>query len=74
VCGRLAKKAGSFLYSQARGVAAARPRAVHYPQQDLVAFSAMVQKELTKMSERAGKHARFQLDKIARFVRQWHKP
>jgi hypothetical protein len=41
-----------------------------YPQQDLVAFSAMVQKELTKKSERAGKHARFQLDKIVRFVRR----
>jgi energy-converting hydrogenase A subunit M len=37
-----------------------------YPRQDLVAFSAMVQKELTKISERAGKQTRFQLDKIRR--------
>jgi hypothetical protein len=45
-----------------------------YPQQDLVAFAALVQKELTSMSERAGKHARFRLDKIARFVRPRRKP
>ena len=44
-----------------------------YPQQDLVAFSAMVQKELTKKSERAGKQTRFQLDKIVHFVRQLRK-
>ena len=37
-----------------------------YPRQDLVAFSAMVQKALTKKSERAGKQTRFQLDKIRR--------
>lgn len=41
-----------------------------YPRQDLVAFSDMVQKELTKYSERAGKQTRFQLDKIARFARR----
>lgn len=41
-----------------------------YPRQDLVAFSDMVQKALTKKSERAGKRARFQLDKIVRFVRR----
>jgi ribosomal protein S2 len=45
-----------------------------YPRQDLVAFSDMVQKELTKKSERAGKRARFQLDKIVHFVRQLRKP
>jgi hypothetical protein len=45
-----------------------------YPQQDLVAFSAMVQKELTKRSERAGKQAHFQLGKIVHFVRQLRKP
>ena len=45
-----------------------------YPRQDLVAFSAMVQKELTKQSERAGKQARFQLDKIVHFIRQPRKP
>ena len=37
-----------------------------YPRQDLVAFSAMVQKALTKKPERAGKQTRFQLDKIRR--------
>lgn len=41
-----------------------------YPRQDLVAFSDMVQKELTKQSERAGKQTRFQLDKIVRFARR----
>ncbi|MFZ3173530.1 MAG: hypothetical protein WA146_01425 [Thiobacillus sp.] len=41
-----------------------------YPRQDLVAFSDMVQKELTKHSERAGKQTRFQLDKIVRFGRR----
>jgi hypothetical protein len=45
-----------------------------YPRQDLVAFSAMVQKALTKKSERAGKQTRFQLDKIVHFVRQLRKP
>jgi hypothetical protein len=45
-----------------------------YPRQDLIAFSAMVQKELTKRSERAGKQMRFQLDKIVRFLRQLRKP
>jgi hypothetical protein len=45
-----------------------------YPRQDLVAFSAMVQKALTKKSERAGKQTHFQLEKIVRFVRQWRKP
>jgi hypothetical protein len=45
-----------------------------YPQQDLVAFSTLVQKELTKRSERAGKRMRFQLDKIVHFVRRLRKP
>ena len=45
-----------------------------YPRQDLVAFSAMVQKALTRKSERAGKQTRFQLEKIVRFVRQLRKP
>lgn len=45
-----------------------------YPRQDLVAFSAMVQKELTKQSERAGKQAHFQLDKIVHFIRRPRKP
>lgn len=41
-----------------------------YPRQDLVAFSELVQKALTQKSERAGKQARFQLDKIAHPGRQ----
>ncbi|MGV8990927.1 MAG: hypothetical protein ACOH1Q_05935 [Thiobacillus sp.] len=45
-----------------------------YPRQDLIAFSDRVQKELTKRSERAGKQARFQLDKIIDFVRRPRKP
>jgi hypothetical protein len=45
-----------------------------YPRQDLVAFSDMVQKALTKKSELAGKQTRFQLDKIIHFVRRPHKP
>jgi hypothetical protein len=45
-----------------------------YPRQDLVAFSARVQKALSKKSERAGKQTRFQLDKIVHFVRQLRKP
>lgn len=40
-----------------------------YPRQNLVAFSELVQKELTRRSERAGKQARLRLDRIARFVR-----
>jgi len=45
-----------------------------FPRQDLIAFAAMVQKALTKKSERAGKQTRFQLDKIVHFVRQLRKP
>jgi len=45
-----------------------------YPQQDLIAFNAMVQKELTKQSERAGKQAHSQLDRIVRFVKRRRKP
>lgn len=45
-----------------------------YPRQDLIAFSDLVQKELTKRSERAGKHTRFELDKIIHFARRPRKP
>jgi len=45
-----------------------------YPRQDLIAFSDLVQKELTKRSERAGKQTRFELDKIIDFVRRPRKP
>lgn len=44
-----------------------------YPRQDLVAFSDLVQKELTRKSERAGKHMRFQLDRIINFTRRPRK-
>ena len=45
-----------------------------YPAQDLVDFCAMVQKALTKRSDRAGKQARFQLDKVIHFVKNKRKP
>lgn len=45
-----------------------------YPRQGLVAFSAMVQKELIIKSERAAKQTRFQLDKISHFVKHQRKP
>jgi hypothetical protein len=45
-----------------------------YPRQDLVAFNDLVQKALTKMSERAGKQARLRLDRIVRFARPLRKP
>ncbi|MBL0352142.1 MAG: hypothetical protein IPP03_05605 [Dechloromonas sp.] len=45
-----------------------------YPRQDVVAFSDLVQKALTKKSERAGKQTHFQLDKIIHFVRHPRKP
>ena len=45
-----------------------------YPRQDLIAFSDLVQKELTKRSERAGKQTRFELDKIIDFVRRPRQP
>lgn len=45
-----------------------------YPRQDMVAFHAMVQKELTKISERADKQARLRLDNIARTARPPRKP
>jgi hypothetical protein len=44
-----------------------------YPRQDLVAFGDLVQKALTRKSERAAKQARLQLDKIGHFVRQLRK-
>lgn len=45
-----------------------------YPRQDLVAFHAMVQKELTKKAERADKQTRLRLDRIARIAKPPHKP
>lgn len=45
-----------------------------YPQQDLVTFSAMVQKLLTKKEERAGKQSRLQLNKIVHFMKRPHRP
>ncbi|MDP2028449.1 MAG: hypothetical protein Q8K12_02295 [Thiobacillus sp.] len=45
-----------------------------YPRQDLIAFSAMVQKALTLKSERAGKQTHFQLDKIVHSIRRLRKP
>ena len=45
-----------------------------YPRQDLIAFSALVQKALTLKSERAGKHTHFHLDKIVHFIRRLRKP
>ena len=35
-----------------------------YPRQDLIAFAAMVQKELIKREEQAVKKTRLQLDKM----------
>ena len=43
-----------------------------YPRQDLVAFAALVQKELTLRSERAAKRARFHVDKLLRPPRKPH--
>ena len=45
-----------------------------YPRQDLVAFHAMVQKELTEISGRAAKQARMQLDRVVRTARPPRKP
>ena len=45
-----------------------------YPRQDLIVFSAMVQKALTIKSERADKQTHFHLDKIIHFVKQQRKP
>ena len=45
-----------------------------YPTQDLVVFCAMVQKALTKKSDRADKQACAQLDKIGHFVKHKRKP
>lgn len=45
-----------------------------YPRQDLVAFSDLVQKALSKKSERADKQSRFQLDKIVRYAGKLRKP
>jgi hypothetical protein len=46
----------------------------NYPRQDLVAFCALVQKVLTKKSERAGKQTRMQLEKIIHLVKHPRKP
>ena len=40
-----------------------------YPQQDLVAFAEMVQKELTKNDERAAKKMHFILNKTIRAIK-----
>ncbi len=40
-----------------------------YPQQDLIAFHAMVQKALLMQVERAGKQARSSLDKVIHFAK-----
>lgn len=45
-----------------------------YPRQDLVAFHAMVQKELTQRSERTAKQARMQTGKIIRTAKPPRKP
>ena len=45
-----------------------------YPRQDLVAFAGLVQKELTKESERAAKKADLQLDKLIRGVKLPRRP
>lgn len=45
-----------------------------YPRQDMIAFYGMVQKELTKRSDRAGKQAHMRLDKIIHFNKPPRKP
>lgn len=45
-----------------------------YPHQDLVGFYNMVQKELTKRAERAGKLAGMKLEKISWFPKPPRKP
>lgn len=45
-----------------------------YPRQNLVAFSAMVEKALILKSERAAREARFRLDKIIHPVKHPRKP
>jgi hypothetical protein len=45
-----------------------------YPRQDLVAFAAMVQKELIKKNEQAAKKARLQLDKMIHQLSRPRKP
>jgi hypothetical protein len=41
-----------------------------YPRQDLIAFAALVQKELTLRTERARKRTRFHLDRLTRRPRK----
>ena len=45
-----------------------------YPRQNLIAFYGMVQKELTKRSDRADKQAHMRLDKIIHFIKPPRKP
>lgn len=45
-----------------------------YPRQDLVAFGAMVQKELILKAERAAKKMRTRNDRIVRFVERPREP
>lgn len=45
-----------------------------YPRQNLIAFAGLVQKELTKESERAAKKADFHLDKLIRGVKPPRSP
>lgn len=44
-----------------------------YPRQDLVAFCGLVQKALSKKAERAGKEARWTLEKIIHVVKKPRK-
>ena len=44
-----------------------------YPRQDLVAFAAMVQKELIKREEQAVKKTRLQLDKMIQRLKSLRK-
>ena len=45
-----------------------------YPRQDVIAFYGMVQKELTKRSDRADEQARMRLDKIIHISKLPRKP
>ena len=45
-----------------------------YPRQDLVAFAAMVQKELIRKDEEAASKARLELDKLDRMSRRLKLP
>jgi hypothetical protein len=45
-----------------------------YPRQDLVAFAAMIQKELIKRDEQAAKKARLELDKLDKVIHRLKLP